>query len=156
MQLGGIGVDDVTMTFCGDAADVSSADPSLAYLDYVACDVANEGPVTVSISLGMAGIPSGDNQFRVHLDLDNDGKDDETLKYNTSNGSVTGLKSLVVEPDPLNEQVLIFTFDLPKKGWNGESFQWYAETQDGVSGGAGQGFVDRMPDAGYFTHTMKQ
>ena len=51
-------------------------------------------------------------------------------------------------------QVVAFTFDLPRK-WNGASFQWYAETQEGVAGGTGQGFVDRMPDTGYFTHTMK-
>ncbi len=149
--LGGIGVDDVTMTFCGDEADL---DPSLAWLDYVRCGLSNDSPTVVSLYLEVADLV-GSNQFRVHLDLDNDGKDDEMLKYNSGNGSTTGLSSLVVTHVP-GDNVVIFTFDLADRGFTGgETFSWYAETQEGVAGGTGQGFVDRMPDAGYFTHIMQ-
>lgn len=152
--LGGVGVDEVNIATCGDAADL---DLSLANLDYLGCATSNDpGAMWASISLRTAGPVTDSNQFRIYLDLDSDGNEDVFLKYNSSNGSTTGMQSLVVTADPLDDRVLVFSFDLSEVDFTaGETFQWYAETQDGVAGGAGQGFVDRMPDTGYFTYIMK-
>jgi hypothetical protein len=151
---GGIGVDDVKMVFCGDAADLPGFDPSL---DYTGCDVDNASPTAVSLYVTAAGPISDTVQYRVHLDIQTkpndpvpDGKEDIMLKY--QGGSFTGMKTLNVTQ--VGPNTLRFDFDLAEEKWKGTYFDWYAETQDGVSGAPQAGFVDRMPDSGMFTYYM--
>jgi hypothetical protein len=107
--------------------------------------------VAIDLTVAEGGMILGGAQYRLFLDLDGDGNEDEFLKY--KDGQTTGMSSLQVTQ--LDDRTLRFEFDLAELGWSGTEIHWYAEIQDGVAGGAGQGFVDRMPDSGYYLYQLR-
>ena len=153
---GGVGIDEVNLIVCGDAADLAGFDPGL---DYTMCGINNSSPTAVSIYLTVDGDDiSNSAQYRVHLDIKTkpgnpipDGKEDIMIKY--AGGSYTGLKSLYVEQ--VNYNTLRFDFDLSEVKWKGSYFDWFAETQDGVAGAPNAGFIDVMPDVGMFRYVIQ-
>jgi hypothetical protein len=155
-DFGGVGVDEINLQQCIDAADLDS---SLSNLDLTQCAIQNDS-TKVKITIGVAeGVTISDSaQYRIYLDLGPtasggglpDGNTDIMLKYSSSNGNATGLNSLIVTP--INNNLLQFEFDLAELGWSGSRIDWYAVTQDGVQAGQQQGFVDAMPDSGFWVY----
>jgi len=157
-DFGGVGVDEINLQQCIDAADLDS---SLSNLDLTQCAIQNDS-TKVTITIGVAeGVTISDSaQYRIYLDLGPttsggglpDGNTDIMLKYNSSNGSTSGMNSLIVTP--IGSNLLQFEFDLAELGWSGTRIDWYAVTQDGVQAGQQQGFVDAMPDSGSWVYPV--
>jgi hypothetical protein len=153
-DFGGVGVDEVILQECVDAADLGG---SLQQLDLTQCGIQNDSTkVTITIGLAEEVAIADDAQYRIYLDLGPqasggglpDGITDVMLKYN--GGRVSGLNSLIVTP--IDDNLLQFEFDLEELGWSGTRIDWYAVTQDGVQAGQQQGFVDAMPDSGFWMY----
>jgi hypothetical protein len=151
-DFGGVGVDEINLQECIDAADLAS---DLSSLDLTQCGIQNDSTkVTITIGVAEGAAISNDAQYRIYLDLGPDksggglpdGNTDVMLKY--KNGQATGLSSLIVTP--IGDNLLQFEFDLAELGWSGTRIDWYAQTQDGVQAGEQQGFVDAMPDSGFW------
>jgi hypothetical protein len=157
-DFGGVGVDEINLQQCIDAADLDS---SLSDLDLTQCAIQNDSTkVTITIGVAEGATIADSAQYRINLDLGPteaggglpDGNTDITLKYLSNNGNSTGLNSLIVTP--IGSNLLQFEFDLAELGWSGTRIDWYAETQDGVQAGQQQGFVDVMPDSGSWVYPM--
>jgi len=131
--VGAVGTDEKVLSACSDPVDEAFAADS----DIVACSVSSVG-TQLTLDVIMRGPISDTIQYRLNLPETN-----TQIKY--SAGAVTGPKKL----KPLNgsddgERTVTFTFDAARLGWDGMSpIQFQFETQDGVSGGQGQGFVDQ-------------
>ena len=152
-EFGGVGIDEVEMTACGDPIDPTGMYPNH---DYVQCATTNNS-TEVTITVKVAGVIEDGVQYRIALDYQGsagdqnpDGKADVMLKY--QNGASTGIKGLVV--NQVGSSMLEFTFDLAGKGWKGNSIMWQAEVQDGIAGAAAAGFEDTMPDNGAFFYKL--
>ena len=154
-DFGGVGVDEIILQECVDAADLGG---SLPQLDLTQCGIQNDSTkVTITIGVAEGVAIADDAQYRIYLDLGPqasggglpDGITDVMLKYN--DGKVSGLNSLIVTPLN-NNQYLQFEFDLAELGWSGTRIDWYAVTQDGIQAGPSQGFVDAMPDSGFWVY----
>ncbi len=144
----GIGVDKVTIRRLCDAVD----QPDFPNGDLVGCSLSNDAD-KFRLSVRVAGTIDPDFQYRVYLDLDNGQGGFTQIKY--ADGNVTGLGSLQAFIDPEDPQTVVYTFDRTEVDTSVSTIDWYAETQDGIKGGKGQGFVDRMPDVGGETYTIK-
>ena len=106
----------------------------LSEANIVECSVSSNG-TKLTIDMKLAGQVSPLIQYRLILPQNN-----TQIKY--SGGDVTGPTKL--KPSATHEdRTVIFELDAARLPWDGVSpFQFQFETQEGVSGGAGQGFVD--------------
>jgi hypothetical protein len=144
----GVGVDKVTIRRMCDAIDL----PGYPNGDLVGCSFTNDAN-KFTLRLRVAGVIDKDFQYRAYLDMDNGQGNFKQIKY--SSGSVTGLGSLQAYIDPEDPQSLVFTFDRTEVDPAITDIRWYAETQNGISGGQSQGFTDRMPDIGTEDYTIQ-
>ena len=152
---GGNGSDE-THIKCDPTGDAQGPDG-----DWTGCGSSNTSTqMTISVTVDAA--VTDQYQYRVFVDAGKyntkrkrweqppDGIFDAQLKYN--GGQVNGLNSLTVQ---VVGNELRFTFDLSEFGLSsGKVVRWYAETQAGVPGQPATGQVDRMPDAGWLSHTV--
>ena len=82
------------------------------------------------------GLLSPDVQYRLALPQTN-----TQIKW-TVDGGVTGPNKIKPEANAIGN-VITFRFDAGKLGWDGVGpLEFLFETQQGIAGGAGQGFVD--------------
>ena len=146
---GAVGIDDHQMERACDAANV----PDLPDADLVGCGVdfdatTGAGDPAVSFTIAVAGVISPEYQYRIGFDTDSNGGVDKNIKY--SDGKLSGPLdgTAVINDDgellitvPLADVVTTCP-DYPDK----QCVIWQFETQGGVSGGAGQGFIDRARD----------
>lgn len=113
--------------------------------DFVSCEVTSTAS-TISIAIRVVGTVSSDVQYRLNLKT---ASFNGQVKYD--NGNAGGpLQSLVVTfADPSE---LVFTFSRAEVGLaGGGTLQWSASAQKGVPGQPSAGFLDDMPNTGYFT-----
>jgi hypothetical protein len=128
---GALGTDEKTLSTCSDPQDVDG----IPEADIVGCAVTSSG-TNLTIDVILDGAISPDIQYRLVLP-----QTDTQIKY--SAGNVTGPKKIKPMAEAVDENRLSFSFDASRLGWDGASpFEFQFETQDGVPGGAGQGFVD--------------
>ncbi|MGD8526572.1 MAG: hypothetical protein PVJ63_10005, partial [Thioalkalispiraceae bacterium] len=146
---GGIGSDEINLSFCGDPND-NSENPDG---DLVQCDVTSDNTqVTITVKVADGGVIAPDFQYRLYLDYDNDGNSDLKLTYD--NGTIGKTKKVNdLAATTYDDQYLEISFDLAPTGWTPEiPLNWYMETQSGIEKGKSKGFLDMMPDNGYFTY----
>jgi hypothetical protein len=128
---GAVGTDEKTLSACGD----ERGDVSIPSADIVGCAVNSEG-TRLTIDMVMDGPLDPGIQYRLFLPATN-----TQIKY--SGGDVTGPKQLKPTAMAVAENQISFSLDAAKLGWDGQSpFEFQFETQDGVSGGQSQGFID--------------
>jgi hypothetical protein len=129
---GALGTDEKTISRCSDPQDFPDI---AAEADIIGCSVTSDG-TQLTIDVVLLGSISDSIQYRLVLPQTN-----TQIKY--AAGKVTGPNKIKPDADPVAENRISFTFNAGRLGWDGVSpFEFQFETQDGVSGGAGQGFVD--------------
>ena len=127
---GAIGSDEKTISACSDTA----GDTDVFGADIIGCSVSADG-TKLSIGLLIDEALSPDIQYRLNLPQTN-----TQIKY--ADGATTG-PNKVKPTATASGNVITFTFDAGKLGWDGASpFEFQFETQSGVKGGQGQGFID--------------
>ncbi|KAA1190087.1 hypothetical protein F0M18_13560 [Pseudohalioglobus sediminis] len=128
---GGLGNDEKTISLCSD----QEGDVSIPAADIIGCGVTSEG-TELTIDVILAADIAADIQYRLVLPDTN-----TQIKY--ADGSVTGPKNLKISASAVSSDRISFTFDARRLNWDGVApFRFLFQTQDGVSGGQGQGFVD--------------
>jgi hypothetical protein len=147
---GGIGVDRLTLRPQCDTANL----PDFPDADLVGCGidfdaVTGTGDPAVGFTVGVVGVISPDYQYRIGFDTDGNGGVDKTIKYD--NGKLSGpLDATAVVSEtggellvtvPLADVVTACPTD-PSK----QCVIWQYETQSGIQGGQGQGFLDQARD----------
>ena len=154
---GGIGVDDVVLQACGDAADL----PNYPDGDLVGCGISNSGSV-VTLSLQVAGNITNEFQYRMYFDLTGtsknslpDGKSDLTIKWDNDNVTTSGGLNLLSASKSADNKRITVSFDLADVKFRGNYLQWNAETQSGIQAAQGVGFADQMPDGTWFTFELQ-
>jgi hypothetical protein len=148
---GGIGVDRLTIRPRCDAANL----PDLPDADLVGCGLdfdatTDNGKPAVGFTVGVAGVISPDYQYRVGFDTDGNGSVDKTIKYD--DGKLSGpLKKATALVNEAGDELLVTVAlaDVVTSCPDDPTAQcviWQFETQGGVAGGPGQGFLDRARD----------
>jgi hypothetical protein len=128
---GAVGTDEKTISACGD----EQGDVSIPSADIVGCAVNSEG-TNLTIDVLLDGPIDPGIQYRLFLPATN-----TQIKY--SGGDVTGPKKLKATAVAVAENQISFSFDAARLPWDGQSpIDFQFETQDGVSGGQSQGFID--------------
>jgi hypothetical protein len=128
---GALGSDEKTIFACSDP----QGDVEYPSADIVGCGISSNG-TDLTIDMSLDGPVSPGIQYRLYLPQTN-----TQIKY--SDGSVSGPKKLKPDATQVDDTQIRFTLDAARLGWDGVSaFEFQLTTQDGVAGGAGQGFVD--------------
>jgi hypothetical protein len=129
---GALGTDEKTIFTCTDPVDDVVGLPNA---NIVGCGFASNG-TKLALDVIVEGRIAPDLQYRLVLPATN-----TQIKY--AGGSVTGPNKIKPSVTVVGNNQLSFMFDAARLGWNGTTpFQFRFETQDGVSGGQGQGFID--------------
>jgi hypothetical protein len=128
---GAVGSDEKTITACSDPLD-ADIDPSA---DIVGCAVSSDD-TRLTVDVILEGPVAPDVQYRLVLPETN-----TQIKY--ADGATTGPNRLKPEAILVGDNQISFMLDAARLGWDGISpLQFLFETQDGVAGGQGEGFVD--------------
>ncbi len=129
---GALGTDEKTISRCSDPADDTSIDSA----NIVGCNVSSTG-TTLLIDMVLLGEIAPEIQYRLVLTDSN-----TQIKY--SDGEVTGPNKF--KPTGFagsDNKSISFELDAARLPWDGVSpIRFQLETQEGVSGGQGQGFID--------------
>ncbi len=147
---GGIGLDDHVMRLGCDAADV----PDYPDADLIGCGVdlgaaTGSGEAAAAFTVTVAGTISPEYQYRVGFDTDANGGVDKTVKY--ADGKLSGALDATAElgADARELLVTVALADVVTVCPDDATRQcviWQIETQGGVAGGQGLGFLDRARD----------
>jgi PKD repeat protein len=132
---GAVGSDEKTISACSDTL----GDTKVPGADIIGCSITADG-TKLTIGVVIAGALAPDIQYRLVLTQTN-----TQIKF--SNGATTGPSKLKPKATPGltsdGNGLVTFEFEAGKLPWNGVSpFQFKFETQSGVAGGQGQGFID--------------
>ncbi|MEE4143763.1 MAG: hypothetical protein V2I26_03110, partial [Halieaceae bacterium] len=136
---GAIGSDEKTIAACSDAP----GDTDVPGADIIGCSITADG-TNLTIGVVIAGELSPDIQYRLNLPQTN-----TQIKY--SSGATTGpnkikptaIESIVEGASGEMNGLATFKFEAGRLPWDGVSpFTFQFDTQSGVAGGQGQGFID--------------
>lgn len=129
--VGALGTAEATISTCFDP----QGDGSRPADDIVGCGIISVG-TQVMVQLVVDGAIAPDVQYRLVLPQTN-----TQIKF--ADGAVTGPNKIQPVAYQSGVDQVTFEFDAGKLRWDGVSeFQFKLETQDGIAGGPGQGFVD--------------
>jgi hypothetical protein len=133
--------------FCDPQGDAVRADRSD---DIIRCETVVNANRTATISIIVAGqISSSKLQYRLDLAT---APTQSGAQVKWSEGKITGRQLVSARINPTNPSRLDFVVDLGRVGVaSGGTLYWSAAVQSGEKGQAGAGFLDRAPDAGYFS-----